>query len=487
MHRPQLIRVCTDHSWFAAISVAVLSVGFGLLACLEGLRGDAHAQPNLLLLAAQCIHFAVFWDAQSCVELCIDSLTKVDLLHLSIEDVEALLDLPGAVQVVESQQRKVEEVCRKRLMQEFKNVPQVLADDALTHRLSSLSPSALELLCRCDLGSREGALCLLALWFSRAQSLRGTVAKKLLPLISTADASQLLSLPPVCKGAGLCRDWLLHYFGNVYSTIKNGRSRSFCSLSFPVVRLWASLDELQVHNENDVAVLLSFWCSANASRAVTQQNFNELSALLRVGCMSPPFSHFTLPKLSWFTKSAVLPYFNVAWGVDGGNKGCGFGISGRSDADVVPPAWAATPRLPAVMKNATLEHSFPKSEVVSMVESAHAGSSTSIFSPPMYYGGYYWAHQVQCSMPVSSLGIYLQSTTRPPLPEPSLAKASYTLRIQKQGVRRRVNVTSGASIWFKGRAGWGKSGLLDVRSAKQLDELLVDDQLCVSCQLKDVA
>eukprot|EP00983_Pelagomonas_calceolata_P046117 1140010-Pelagomonas_calceolata.AAC.1 len=46
--------------------------------------------------AQQCILFAVYLDAPSCIKLCIDSLTKLDLSRFSIQDVEALLDLPGA-------------------------------------------------------------------------------------------------------------------------------------------------------------------------------------------------------------------------------------------------------------------------------------------------------------------------------------------------------------------------------------------------------
>mmetsp|Transcript_1784 Transcript_1784/g.4093 ORF Transcript_1784/g.4093 Transcript_1784/m.4093 type:complete len:295 (+) Transcript_1784:109-993(+) len=126
-----------------------------------------HSLPPAQLI--KCVRFAVYWDAQSCVEHCIDCLTTMDPTRLSIQDAEALLDLPGAVQVMEGQQRKVKDVCKKKLMQEFRNVSQVLADDALTHRLCSLSSSALALLCQCDLGSRGSRPCYLALWFSRAQ------------------------------------------------------------------------------------------------------------------------------------------------------------------------------------------------------------------------------------------------------------------------------------------------------------------------------
>ncbi|KAF5841873.1 hypothetical protein DUNSADRAFT_10579 [Dunaliella salina] len=247
----------------------------------------------------RCIHFAVFWDAQPCVELCIDSLAKMDQSQLSIKDVEALLDLPGVVQVIESQRRKVEEVCKKGLMQEFGNASQVLADDALIHRLCSLSPYALELLCQCDLGARKHTLSYLALWFSRARSVCGADEKSLFSLMSTADAGKLLSLPPAYKGIDLCKSWLLHYFNVVYIVIRDEELQScFCDLSFPAVRLWATLDELQVYNKNDVAVLLSLWCKSNEVSIDTQHSqYAELSDLVRVMCLSIPFRHVVLPEL----------------------------------------------------------------------------------------------------------------------------------------------------------------------------------------------
>uniref|UniRef100_A0A6S8Q7W7 BACK domain-containing protein n=1 Tax=Dunaliella tertiolecta TaxID=3047 RepID=A0A6S8Q7W7_DUNTE len=449
-----------------------------------------HSLPPSQLI--RCIHFAVFWDAQSCVELCIDSLTKVDLLHLSIEDVEALLDLPGAVQVVESQQRKVEEVCRKRLMQEFKNVPQVLADDALTHRLCSLSSSALALLCQCDLGSRGSRPCYLALWFSRAQGVTVTDMKKLLKMIPLLDVNLLLFLPPVCRGRDLCMKWLLFRFGIVHKAITDYYLRfMFCSLPFPVVSLWASLGQLQVYNENDVAVLLSYWCSANASRA-TPQNFAELSSLLRVGCLSPSFRHFTLRKLSWFTKSALLPYFNVAREADGDKVASKLG---PSDADSIPPAWTAPPRrfglprLTSDLADTLLEHSFSRSEVVAMVESAlQAGSREGIESPPLYYGGCFWKIRVELNVPGGcAVGVFLRCVTELPLPEPTLAGAAYSLRVLRDDGYLGIG-GSDSRQWFKESQGLGMfADDVRIRSVGELDELLVDNQLRISCRMKDIA
>ncbi|KAF5832776.1 hypothetical protein DUNSADRAFT_11234 [Dunaliella salina] len=429
----------------------------------------------------KCIHFAVYWDAQSCVEHCIECLTKMGIACLSMPDVEALLDLPGAVQVIEGQQHKLEELCTRKLMQDFGNVSQVLADDALSRRLCSLSPSALQLLCQCDLGSEEHTLQYLALWFSCARSVQDADGKRLIHFISREDASQLLTLPPERGGISLCRRWLLLNFGNVYCVIKDERFLlPFCSLPFPLVRLWASLDELQVYNENEVAVLLSFWCKESPT---THQQLAELSALLRVGRMSAPFRQLTLPKCFWFT-SSILPYFNAAWD-DGKTQGFRFG---SSDANSVPPAWFAGPRLPAVAECDVLEYSFPKRDVVSMVESAFSGSKESISSPPLYFGGRFWEFRVKMYLPGGFLGIYFGAVRRPspPLPVPTLAKASYSLSALKPGTGQE-RVAHGDGKWFKGGARGGRKYLV-VDSVEHLDEVcLVDDQLTVSCKLWDIA
>eukprot|EP00200_Dunaliella_tertiolecta_P003651 CAMPEP_0202349990 /NCGR_PEP_ID=MMETSP1126-20121109/7247_1 /ASSEMBLY_ACC=CAM_ASM_000457 /TAXON_ID=3047 /ORGANISM="Dunaliella tertiolecta, Strain CCMP1320" /LENGTH=309 /DNA_ID=CAMNT_0048941883 /DNA_START=150 /DNA_END=1079 /DNA_ORIENTATION=- len=309
-------------------------------------------------------------------------------------------------------------------------------------------------------------------------------------MIPLFDVNLLLFLPPVCRGRDLCMKWLLFRFGIVHKAITDYYLRfMFCSLPFPVVSLWASLGQLQVYNENDVAVLLSYWCSANASRA-TPQKFAELSSLLRVGCLSPSFRHFTLRKLSWFTKSALLPYFNVAREADGDKVASKLG---PSDADSIPPAWTAPPRRPpcrsAGQVETLLEHNFPRKEVVAMVESAlQAGSREGIESPPLYYGGCFWKIRVELNVPGGcAVGVFLRCVTELPLPEPTLAGAAYSLRVLRDDGYLGIG-GSDSRQWFKESQGLGMfADDVRIRSVGELDELLVDNQLRISCRMKDIA
>jgi hypothetical protein len=111
-------------------------------------------------------------------------------------------------------------------------------------------------------------------------------------------------------------------------------------------------------NENDVAVLLSFWCSANTSTAKPQ--LEELSTLLRVGRMSRSFRHFTLPKLSWFQSSAILPYFNFAFNEDDIN-------TMRSEAMSFPRSWFGPARHPADAASAWHKLHWRKTAIIVLI------------------------------------------------------------------------------------------------------------------------
>ena len=53
---------------------------------------------------------------------------------------------------------------------------------------------------------------------------------------------------------------LLNLFENVPGVITDSDQRAaFCQLPFALVQLWTEQDELLVHGENDVAVLLTHW------------------------------------------------------------------------------------------------------------------------------------------------------------------------------------------------------------------------------------
>jgi hypothetical protein len=110
--------------------------------------------------------------------------------------------------------------------QQFSDVSRVLADEVLKSQFFCLSSPGLFLL-----------------YSNKQQPVSGPRH-----MVTVEDTCSLLSLPPASGGEELCTVWLLAGFGDLQGVISDAAlRRKFCRLSFPVVRLWASL------NENDVA------------------------------------------------------------------------------------------------------------------------------------------------------------------------------------------------------------------------------------------
>jgi hypothetical protein len=154
------------------------------------------------------------------------------------------------------------------------------------------------------------------------------------PTISAADLSTLLTLLPDALLARVDAAWvglaskaagsvirsdaasaaaatpaLLRLFGSVRAVlITDSLRQQFCSLPFPVIKLWAGLDQLAVDSENTVAVLLTAWFRYQAGTATppTDEQRRQLSALLRLSQLSPSFLQHLLEKLPWWRKPAGL-------------------------------------------------------------------------------------------------------------------------------------------------------------------------------------
>ena len=145
-----------------------------------------------------------------------------------------------------------------------------------------------------------------------------------LQALSATDISSILDLPSAvhtmlqfAKVKEKCAAWLLNTYSDVPKIIADDELLScFCSkLSFAAVALWAEQDELRVHNENEVAVLLTFWCDAH--ERVSDEVCKQLSGKVRGSQMSKSFRYFILPKLEWFDDFVALASFNMAYD-DGG-------------------------------------------------------------------------------------------------------------------------------------------------------------------------
>lgn len=130
-----------------------------------------------------------------------------------------------------------------------------------------------------------------------------------IPALKVQDANDtLFALPQSVRGAaafaGLqakCEEWLVGQFGDVYEIITNAELlQSFCTLSFFAVHMWAALDVLAVHTENDVAVLLALWHYGEVGKQCSEDDVLQLGHLLRLGCLTPIYRRLMLPELAWF-------------------------------------------------------------------------------------------------------------------------------------------------------------------------------------------
>ena len=72
--------------------------------------------------------------------------------------------------------------------------------------------------------------------------------------------AQLLEAPPLQKIAAACKLKLVELFGDVPSVITNLEQRQkFCALPYTAVLAWLQSDDLKVHSESCILLLLSAW------------------------------------------------------------------------------------------------------------------------------------------------------------------------------------------------------------------------------------
>ncbi len=104
---------------------------------------------------------------------------------------------------------------------------------------------------------------------------------------------------------GKCSEFVLSLFGNVPAALSDApQLKQFCTLPYQAVLAWLSEDDLEVHSENCVLLLLSRWVKCNKTKCSAQQ-LQELAHHVRVSHLSPSYLHSVLPKLSWFKCSGM--------------------------------------------------------------------------------------------------------------------------------------------------------------------------------------
>eukprot|EP00983_Pelagomonas_calceolata_P019072 599068-Pelagomonas_calceolata.AAC.1 len=88
-----------------------------------------------------------------------------------------------------------------------------------------------------------------------------------------------------------------------------------------------------------------------------------------------------------------------------------------------------------------------------------------------------------------SVHVSLRCVTEDPIPEATMARAAeYPLRPQKDSAYLGIGGSDSHQCYFKGSQGVLKPAeSVVIRSVDELDELMVDDQLHITCRMKDTA
>ena len=114
----------------------------------------------------------------------------------------------------------------------------------------------------------------------------------------------LLESPPLQKIAATCKQKLVELFGDVPAVITDlVQRRQFSSLPYAAVLAWIQSDDLKVHSESCVLLLLSAWVNSKEHPACSTDQLKQLAHSVRVEHLSPTYLHCVLPDLKWFQKS----------------------------------------------------------------------------------------------------------------------------------------------------------------------------------------
>ena len=185
--------------------------------------------------------------------------------------------------------------------------------------------------------------------------------------------------------------WLLENFDWVHAIIINDESlETFRSLCFAAVHTWATLDELAVVNENDVAVLLALWHAGEVGKQCSEDELLMLGQALRVSNLTRLFRRLMLPELAWFRGHVdQMNIFAALWDID----------TARWDLDATrgglfPTAWSTTTRRGKILRNHPDSHPsinlyVPVSRLEEFLETDGTGASNETHFTS-YGNGYFW-------------------------------------------------------------------------------------------------
>jgi len=246
-----------------------------------------------------------------------------------------------------------------------------------------------------------------------------------LATITVLDMNDLFALPSSLDEKAvmekvylMCQSWLDEQFGDVYAVITDSELlQSFCALSFPAVHEWAASENLEVHVENDVAVLLAFWHAGEVGQQCSDDDLLQLGQELRVGHLTPNFRRLMLSELEWFKGHvAEVNLFASMW--ERGGVETIEAAKSVKDFPGFPVAWSSCERAGMFLGDISDEHAtiraYASEAVLSNMLQDDLSSSQKAFGRVTYWHGYFWRAFIELKEGV--IGGYLQCASHGPIP-----------------------------------------------------------------------
>ena len=137
-----------------------------------------------------------------------------------------------------------------------------------------------------------------------------------------------------------CELKLVKIFGDVPSVIVDaGQRGSFLELPHAAVLSWLKADNLKVHSESCVVLLLAAWVKANEG-STSSEDLKQFAQNIRVKHLSPSYLHGILLDLPWFMSSLEKGGIAFLRGIQAAGRSFS-GMFGWSS----PGAWISKPCL----------------------------------------------------------------------------------------------------------------------------------------------
>ena len=116
--------------------------------------------------------------------------------------------------------------------------------------------------------------------------------------------AQLSVAPLLQRLATACKQKLVELFGDVPAVIADlEQRRQFCALPHAAVLAWLRSDDLKVHSESCVLLLLTAWVRSDEHPVCSPRQLKHLAHSVRVEHLSATYLHGVLPDLKWFQES----------------------------------------------------------------------------------------------------------------------------------------------------------------------------------------